>query len=443
MNNGKKLSIYNDRGEVLAEDISLGAISPYKNEVIRNILLRFKRIGIVNLKKLQNSLSTGEVGGIIGIGSECKVLGREIDLPILKRADEISKEVKKIIEVEPGDDTQVDIIDDLLVVQLPTDCINLATDYSQVYLITATAMAYALTKIFNLGLFDGTDLIKSALLGRYPQTTSPTGAVSALLSFPTTLEGTGNAYRSVSVNDVVALTNKRTFDAAALGSVLEHSAAFECGDALGPYKRFHLLGLAFQGLNANNMVYELIRDTGKSGRLGDIIDETIKRAFDDGVIKVKKTLPSGFNIYTANDVPLWNAYASAGQMAAAIQNAGISRAIQGAPSAMLFYNDLLVLRTGLPSVDFGRAHGASNNAEWLSHSIYGGGGPGIFKGEYLVLKGSKGFVFPCLCAAMCLDAGTQIFSADMTSEHMFKLRKIMPELDNPVEQIALEAKKQT
>ena len=443
MNNGKTLSIYSDRGEVLAENIALDALNPYKNEIMRNILFRFKRTGIVNLGKLETSLRTGEVGGTIGVGSECKVLGRELDLPILKNADKIAEEVKKMIEVIPGDDTQVDIIDKLLVVQLPTSCVNLATDYSQVYLISATATAYALTKIFELGLFDGTDMIKSALLGRYPQTTSPTGAVSALLSFPTTLEGTGNAYRSVSVNDVVALTNRRTFDAAALGAVLEHSAAFECGDALGPYKRYHLLGLAYQGLNANNIAYELIRDTGKSGKVVDIIDEVIRRASEDNVISVKKTLPSGFNIFAANDVPLWNAYAAAGQMAAAIQNAGVSRAVQGAPSAMLFYNDLLVLRTGLPSVDFGRAHGTSNNAEWLSHSIYGGGGPGVFKGENLILKGSKGFVFPCLCAAMCLDAGTQTFSPRLTSEYLFKLRNIIPELKNPVEQIAEAAKKLT
>ncbi|MDY6965529.1 MAG: methyl-coenzyme M reductase subunit beta [Halobacteriota archaeon] len=441
MINGSTINIHSDRGELLAENMPLDAISPYKNKAIRKILLRFKRTGIVNLSKLENSLKTGEVGGMIGIGSECQVLGRELDLPITKKMDEIAEEVKKMIQVTPDDDTQVDIIDKLLVIQLPSSCVNLATDHSQAYLISGTAVAYALIKIFDLGIFDGVDMIKSALLGRYPQTTSPTGCVSALLSFPTTLEGTGNAFRSVSVNDVVALTNKRTFDAAALGAVLEHTAAFECGDALGPYKRFHLLGLGYQGLNANNMVYELIRDTGKNGKLGDIIDEVIRRAIGDKVIYVKKTLPSGFNIYAANDVPLWNAYAAAGQMAAAIQNAGVSRAIQGAPSAMLFYNDLLVLRTSLPSVDFGRAHGAATNTEWLTHSIYGGGGPGVFKGEYIALKGSKGFVFPCLCAAMCLDAGTQSFSPEMTSENRFKLRGIMPELQSPLEKIAEAAKK--
>ncbi|MDY6864563.1 MAG: methyl-coenzyme M reductase subunit beta [Halobacteriota archaeon] len=439
-NSSNNISLYDDRGDLLAENVPLSSLSPYKNEAMKNILFRFKRTGIVNLYKLENSLKTGEVGGLIGVGSECMVPGRELDLPIMERKEEIVKEVKKMIEVVPGDDTQVDLLDKLLVIQLPSACVNLATDYSQVYLISATAVAHALVKIFNLGVFDGVDMIKSALLGRYPQTTSPTGCVSALLSFPTTLEGTGNAYRSVSVNDIAALTNKRTFYAAALGSVLEHAAAFECGDALGPYRRYHLLGLGYQGLNGNNLVYEFIRDAKKGGKIVDVIDEVLKRALDDKVIYVKKTLPSGFDMYAANDVSFWNAYAAAGQMAAAIINAGISRGVQGTPSAMLFYNDLIVLRTGLPSVDFGRAHGTSNNTEWLTHSIYGGGGPGLFKGEYLALKGSKGFVFPCICAAMCLDAGTQIFSPEMTSENRFGLREIMPELKNPLQDIAEAAK---
>lgn len=433
------LGIYDDRGGLLAEDIPLERISPYKNEAIKAILMRFKSTGIVDLHKLEESLQKGEVGGVMGMGSECRILGREIDLKIVDNAGSIAEEVQKMIETSPDDGTQVNIIDKLLMITLPPAITNIATDFSQVYLICATAVAHALVRIFDLGIFDGVDMIKSALLGRYPQTVHPTGVTSAFLSFPTTLEGTGNAYRSMSVNDIVALSKKRTFDAVALASVLEHSAAFECGDALGPYKKFHLLGLAYQGLNANNMVYELIKEFGNA-RIGDIIDGVIKKALDDRVIRVKKVLKSGYKLYSPTDIALWNAYAAAGQLAATIQNAGISRAVQGAPSAMLFYNDLLVLRTGLPSVDFGRAHGAATNAEWLSHSIYGGGGPGVFRPEHVVMHGSKGFVFPCLCAAMCFDAGTQVFLPEMTSLNRFKLREIMPEMQNPLEKIADAAK---
>ena len=30
---------------------------------------------------------------------------------------------------------------------------------------------------------------------------------------------------------------------------------FEMGDAIGAYERLHLLGLAYQGMNADNMVF--------------------------------------------------------------------------------------------------------------------------------------------------------------------------------------------
>jgi len=52
---------------------------------------------------------------------------------------------------------------------------------------------------------------------------------------------------------------------------------------------------------------------------------------------------------------------------------------------------------------------------FFSHSIYGGGGPGIFHGNHVVTRHSKGFAVPCTAAAMCLDAGTQMFSPEMTS----------------------------
>ncbi len=52
---------------------------------------------------------------------------------------------------------------------------------------------------------------------------------------------------------------------------------------------------------------------------------------------------------------------------------------------------------------------------FFSHGIYGGGGPGTFHGNHVVTRHSKGYVTPCNAAAMCLDAGTQIFSVESTS----------------------------
>jgi methyl coenzyme M reductase beta subunit len=41
---------------------------------------------------------------------------------------------------------------------------------------------------------------------------------------------------------------------------------------------------------------------------------------------------------------------------------------------------------------------------------------------------------------MCFDAGTQVFLPEMTSLNRFKLREIMPEMQNPLEKIADAAK---
>ena len=50
-------------------------------------------------------------------------------------------------------------------------------------------------------------------------------------------------------------------------------------------------------------------------------------------------------------------------------------------------------------------------------TLYIGGemGPGIFHGNHVVTRHSKGFAIPCTAAAMCFDAGTQMFSPEMTS----------------------------
>ncbi|MHC1566757.1 MAG: coenzyme-B sulfoethylthiotransferase subunit beta [Candidatus Syntropharchaeia archaeon] len=438
--NNENLSIYNDRGEVLAENIPLKAISPYRNEAMKEMLYTLKRTGIVDLKKLEDSLRTGNVGSTMAVGSECRILGREVDLPILDNAEAIAEEVEKLIRVDPNDDTEINIVDSFLVIKLPRERVEMASDYSHIYFVPATAVGYALVKIFNLGIFDGVDMIKAALLGRYPQTISPSGAVSAFLTFPTKLEGAGIAYRSITVNDIVALANKRTFDAVAIASVLEHSSVFESGGAIGPYERFHLLGLGYQGLNGNNMVYELVRDHGR-GTITDIIWDVVERAIKDGVIKVKKTLPSGYKLYSPRDAALWNGYAAAGLLAATIQNAGASRAAQGAPSAMLYFNDLISMQTGLPPVDFGRSIGTATTYEWLSHATYGGGGPGIMSGEHVVTRASKGFIIPCGCAAMCLDAGTQLYSPERMSAKMTKVGDVLPAFKNPLEKIASAAEK--
>ena len=145
---------------------------------------------------------------------------------------------------------------------------------------------------------------------------------------------------------------KNTFQATALAAIFEQTAMFEMADALGSFERLHLLGLAYQGLNADNLVYDMVKENAAEGTVGSIVQATIARA----------------------EAAKWNAYAAAGAVAATMVNVGAARAAQGIPSTLLYFNDNLEFATGLPGLDYGRAEGVAVGFSFFSHSIYGGGG---------------------------------------------------------------------
>ena len=63
--------------------------------------------------------------------------------------------------------------------------------------------------------------------------------------------------------------------------------------------------------------------------------------------------------------------------------------------------------TGLPGVDFGRAMGTAVGFSFFSHSIYGGGGQ-VSSTETTWLQGTVRASLPCVAAAMCLDAYSDV-----------------------------------
>ncbi|HIQ38810.1 MAG TPA: methyl-coenzyme M reductase subunit beta, partial [Methanothermococcus okinawensis] len=80
---------------------------------------------------------------------------------------------------------------------------------------------------------------------------------------------------------------------------------------------------------------------------------------------------------------------------------------------------------------------------FFSHSIYGGGGPGVFSGNHIVTRHSKGFAIPPVCAAMCVDAGTQMFSPERTSALVGTVYGAIDEFREPLKYViegALEIK---
>ncbi|MGB9936547.1 MAG: coenzyme-B sulfoethylthiotransferase subunit beta [Methanobacterium sp.] len=405
-----KIDLYDDRGNLVEEQVPIEALSPLRNPAIKSIVQGIKRTIAVNLEGVENALRTGKVAG-------GKILGREMDLDIVGNAEAIAQEAKEMILVEEGDDTKVELLagGKRALVQVPTARFEAAAEYSATSLVTSTAFIQAIINQFDISMYDA-NVVKAAVLGRYPQTVEYAGGnMATMLDVPQKLEGPGYALRNIMVNHVVAATLKNTMQAAALSSLLEQTAMFEMGDAVGRFERMHLLGLAYQGMNADNMVYDLVKANGKEGTVGSVLLDTVARAEADGIIGVEKTLGGDFKVYGTDDLAKWNAYAAAGQMAATMVNQGAARAAQGVSSTLLYYNDTLEYATGLPGVDFGRAEGVAVGFSFFSHSIYGGGGPGIFNGNHIVTRHSKGFAIPCVAAAMALDAGTQMFSPEATS----------------------------
>ncbi len=436
-----RVDLYDERGGRIAEDIPIEAISPLHNPVIQKICDCFKRTVIVNLKKVETSLREGHLGSMMGVGEECQIPGVEMDLKIVENAEKIAELVESYIRVREDDDTSVRILDDgnIMLVQVPSIRMSMSADFSSAVVNTGIATAHAIIELFDISPFSGSEAIKSAIFGRYPQSREIKGAVSGLLpAWPPAMDGVGLSFRSNRINDIVAITNKNTFNGVALSSILENTAMFESGDAIHPvYERYHLLGLAYQGLNANNLVYELVKENGRDGTIGTVIISLIKRAREDGVIRVKEKLPSGYEIYTTDDGSLWNAYMAAGQLAAVIVNSGAARAVQGAPGSINAFNDLIKMCVGLPDVDFGRALGTCIGYAFYSHCIYGGAGPGAYRPCDTLLRHCRGFVAPCVVAAMCMDAGTQIFSPEMTSSVYIKIRGALPkEVRQPLNYVA-------
>jgi methyl-coenzyme M reductase beta subunit len=425
-----KVDLYDDRGKLIEKDVPLDAISPLNNGAIMRTISLTKRTIAVNLEGIEKSLKTGAVGGL-------NVPGRGMELAIVANADKLAKKLKDTLKVSKDDDTEIKVMADgkRMVAMCPSARIDTGAEYTNGFTAVAAALTEAIIDMFDVGMFEAS-MVKAAVWGRYPQTIGMAGSnLKSILDLPQLNEGTGYALRNIMANHIVMLTGRNAMNAAALSSIYETVAAYEMGDAIGNFERQHLLSLAYQGLNGNNMVYTWVKENGKTGTVGDVVASVVGTALEDKVIKKGKKYPSGFVEYTTNDFPLWNAYISAGMLAAICVNIGAARAAQGVPSTILYYNDLIEHETSLPGVDYGRAMGTSVGMSFFSHSIYGGGGPGLFHGNHVVTRHAKGTVVPVIAAGCALDAGTQYFSAENTSLIMGEVFGKLDEFKSPMKMV--------
>jgi methyl-coenzyme M reductase beta subunit len=428
-----KIDLYSDRGVLLKSNVDLMAVSPLRNAAIQRLIALTKRTVAVNLAGIEAGLKTGKVAG-----GRRQIKGRELNYDVVANANAIADKMKALIQVAPGDDTNVRVLGGgkQLLVQIPTSRINVASEFVVGMTAAASAAVEAIVQQFKAGYAEA-PMVHAAVWGEYPQTVGMNGGnVASVLNIPQNDEGLGFALRNVMANHLAAITKRNAMNAAALASIYEQVGEFEMGNAMGIFERHQVLGLAYQGLNANNLVYETVKANGKTGTIGTVVQSCVARALEDKVIKAGKKLPSGFVMYEANDVSKWNAYTAAGVLAATMVNCGSLRGAQAVSSTLLYFNDILEKETALPACDWGKVQGTAVGFSFFSHSIYGGGGPGVFNGNHVVTRHSRGFAIPCVAAAIALDAGTQMFTPEMTSGLVGAIYSEIKEFREPIVSVA-------
>jgi methyl-coenzyme M reductase beta subunit len=427
------VDIYDDRGKLLESNVDIMSLAPTRNAAIQKIISDTKRSVAVSLAGIQGALASGKMGG-----KGRQILGRGLNYDLAGNVDAFAESVKNYVQVDEGDDTNVRVLKGgkSLLIQVPQSRMIAGADYMSSTTVGAAAVTQTIIDMFGTDMYDA-PIVKGAVWGSYPQTMDLMGGmVQSILSIPQNNEGLGYSLRNIMANHVAAITGRNAMNASALSSIYEQSGIFEMGEAVGMFERHQLLGLAYQGLNANNMLYDVVKENGKDGTIGTVIQSIVGRAIEDGVISVDKTAPSGYKFYKANDVPMWNAYAAAGVLAATLVNCGAARAAQGVSATLLYFNDILEKETGLPGCDYGKVQGTAVGFSFFSHSIYGGGGPGVFNGNHVVTRHSRGFAIPCVCAAVALDAGTQMFTIESTSGLIGDVFGGIPEFREPIKAVA-------
>ncbi len=405
--------LYDDNGKLLKSGVALEKISPLNNEGILKIIDLTKRTVAVNIAGIDNAIKTGAMGG-----KGNQILGRSIKCDCVKDIDALAEKIADYVSVNKGDDTKVTKVSGgkMLLVEVPSARLKAAATYDASSTAVAAATTMALIDQYKVDIWDA-PYVKSAVWGSYPVTMDMQGGnIISVLSIPQNNEGLGYALRNISANIVAMMTSRNAMQTAALSSTYEQAGEFEMGMAIGPFERAQLLAYAFQGLNANNLVYDLVKTNGKTGTIGTVVQSVVERGLEDKVIKPGKKGKSGYVFYETKDPMMWNAYACAGTMAATMVDCGAGRFAQAVSSVLLYFNDLLEHETGLPSADYGRVMGTAVGFSFFSHSIYGGGGPGVFNGNHVVTRHAAGVAVPCVCVACALDAGTQMFGPEQTAK---------------------------
>lgn len=431
------VDIYSDCGKLIAEKVPVKGLSPLHNQAIAKMLYEIRRTVVINLEKVERSLRTGELGGEF-----CKMPHYAMpDIAIVERSERIRERVESFVKSRKGDDTRVELFDKgkRLLIQVPKSAVEISADFAVAALLGGSAAVQAIVDEFDISPLYA-QACSTAIFGRYPSTIDlKGGAISSPLGVPLRLEHLGYGWRTVSSNVVVSLANRNAMKSAALSGCFELGYLVNAGNLVGRYERLYLLGFAYECLNANNIVYDTVVKMGKDGTTGKVLCEILEKALNEGVIKVKETLPSGYKVFTPVDLELWNAYAASGMLAATMVNCGAARCAHSVSSIIINYNEILSNESALPDVEFGRAAGTGLLLDFLTHALYGGGEVGLMSGNHPNLKTTKLFAMPCVCAATALDAGTLTYPPEKMTAIFSQIFKNVKEFQDPIRCIAESA----
>ena len=287
------IDLYDDQGKLLKSGVALEKISPLNNAGILKIIDLTRRTVAVNMAGLDNSIKTGAMGG-----KNNQILGRAVKVDCVKDCDALSAKIAEYVSVNKGDDTKITKVGGgkMLLVEVPSARIKAAATYDASTTAVAAATTQALIDQYKVGMWDA-PYVKSAVWGSYPVTMGMDGGnIISVLSIPQNNEGLGYALRNIPANHAAMMTHRNAMQTCALSSTFEQAGEFEMGAAIGPFERAQLLAYAYQGLNANNMVYDLVKANGKTGTIGTVVQSTVERAIEDKIIKAGKKGKSGYHL---------------------------------------------------------------------------------------------------------------------------------------------------
>ena len=259
------IDLYDDEGKLLKSNVTLEKISPLVNKGALNVIDLTKRTVAVNFAGIEDALKTGKIGGKTN-----QVLGRSMNCSCVKDCDALAAKIKDMVQVTDGDNTKITKVGGgkMILVEVPSARLDAAATYDAASTAVAAATTYALIDQYKVGMFDGS-YVKAAVWGTYPQTMHMDGGnVVSILNIPQNNEGLGYALRNIPANHAAMMTHRNAMQGAALCSTFEQAGEFEMGAAIGPFERAQLLLYAYQGLNANNLVYDLVKANGKTGTIG-------------------------------------------------------------------------------------------------------------------------------------------------------------------------------